>query len=291
MKGIIIKGIGGFYYVKTSDGEIHECRARGVFRKEGITPAIGDRTEIQIFKNGKGNITEIEPRSSYMKRPPVANIDTLLIVAAAASPDPSLFLLDKMIINAEICAITPALCINKSELADTKRLREIYESAGYRVFEVSVYENSGIEELKKYIGGRCTAFAGLSGVGKSSLLNLITGGSMETGAVSEKISRGRHTTRHVELIPLEGGGYVLDTPGFSSLEITGVKAEDLGKYFPEIRANAVCRFRGCSHLSEPDCGVRDALERGEIAKERFESYKALYEQLKNVKEWQLQDRQ
>ena len=281
--GIIIKGIGGFYYVRTETGDIYECKARGIFRKEKITPAIGDKVKISI--NGeKGHIEEIEPRSTYMIRPPVANVDTLVLVAATASPAPSLFLLDKMTVNAEMRGIEPVICLNKIDLADGKYIKDIYKKAGYNVFEVSVYENKGIDELAEYIKGRISAFAGLSGVGKSSLLNCITGSSMETGSVSDKISRGKHTTRHVELMELAGGGSVLDTPGFSSLEITGIEPEELEQYFPEIKRHIGCRFRGCAHIAEPDCGVIAAVENGDIAKERYESYCELYRQLKAAKQ-------
>lgn len=285
MKGTIIKGIGGFYYVKTSQN-VYECKARGLFRKQRITPMIGDKVEIET-DGEKGSIVDIFDRTSYLVRPPVANIDTMLLVVAAASPEPNLFLIDKMLVNAEINNIRPAICINKTDLEKREDIQRIYEKAGYRLFFVSAEKNEGIDELQDFLQGKTTAFAGLSGVGKSSLLSIITEDKLETGSVSEKIRRGKHTTRHVELFELPDGGFVLDTPGFSSLEVEGIKADELWQYFPEMNDSAnKCRFRGCSHINEPDCFVKDKLLSGKLSQERYESYKQLYEQLKSVKEWE-----
>lgn len=285
MKGTIIKGIGGFYYVKVSD-TIYECKARGILRKQRITPMIGDKVEIELCGE-KGSITEILPRSSFLVRPPVANVDTMMLVAAAASPEPNLFLIDKMLVNAEINNIEPVICINKTDLAVRDDIKEAYSKAGYRILSVSAEKQEGLDTLVEYLAGKTTAFAGLSGVGKSSILNIITEDKLETGSVSEKIQRGKHTTRHVELFELHGGGFVLDTPGFSSLEVEGIKAEDLQKYFPEMTdCIDKCRFRGCSHINEPDCAVKEKLDKGKISKHRYESYVQLYNQLKSVKEWE-----
>lgn len=284
MNGIIVKGIGGFYYIKASDDNVYECKARGIFRKEHITPMIGDRVEIEV-KGGKGSIMAILPRTTQLIRPPVANIDTLVLVIAAASPDPNLHLIDKMLINAEINGISPIICINKTDLAHREDLEEIYKN--YQIINVSAEKNEGIDNLNEVITGKVSAFSGLSGVGKSSLLNLITNMKMETGEVSEKISRGRHTTRHIELLELKTGGFVLDTPGFSSLEIEGIKADELHEYFPEMAdAKYNCRFRGCSHINEPDCAVKELLKTGRLAQSRYESYKELYNALKQIKEWE-----
>lgn len=283
--GTIIKGIGGFYYVKAS-GKVYECKARGVFRKQKITPMIGDRVEIELIGE-KGSIAKILPRSSFLVRPPVANVDTMMLVVAAASPEPNLFLIDKMLVNAEINNIEPAVCINKTDIASREDIAEIYSKAGYKVFCVSAEKQEGTAELMDYLEGKTTAFAGLSGVGKSSLLNIITDDDLETGSVSEKIQRGKHTTRHVELFEMKGGGFVLDTPGFSSLEVEGIKAEDLWQYFPEMaNSQNKCRFRGCSHINEPDCFVKEKVENGEMASSRYESYIELYNKLKSVKEWE-----
>ena len=285
MKGKIYKGIGGFYYVKDSDGTVIECKARGKFRKEHIVPMIGDDVEFEV-KNGKGSITDIYPRKNKLIRPAVANIDLVVVVAAAKSPEPNTALIDKMLVNAEINGIDAIVCINKSDLAECDRLIEIYSRAGYKTLCVSAQSGEGIQELISCIKGRTAAFAGVSGVGKSSLLTLITGSELETGAVSEKISRGRHTTRHVELFEMSCGGYVLDTPGFSSIETEDITATELWECFPEMReAAGKCRFRGCVHIGEPDCAVKKMLEDGSIAQTRYESYKDLYELLKEKKLW------
>lgn len=286
MTGTIIKGIGGFYYVE-ADGSVYECKARGIFRKEHITPAIGDRVEISV-KNGKGAIEKILPRSSYLKRPAAANIDTLMLVVAAASPDPNLFLIDKMLINAETNGINSVICINKTDIASGEPIEKIYSSAGYPVVSVSAERDGCAEALSPYLAGHTTAFAGLSGVGKSTILSRITGGELETGSVSEKIRRGRHTTRHVELFTLREGGYVLDTPGFSSLEITEVsdiEADELWEYFPEIAAAKGCRFRGCRHINEPECAVKRLVAEGRIMPSRYDSYRAIYDILLKEKNW------
>lgn len=286
MTGIIIKGIGGFYYVKTADQCIYECRARGKFRKDKITPMIGDKVEIET-DGEKGSIVKIFDRRNSLIRPPVANIDKLVIVVAAAVPDPNLFLIDKMLINAEINGIDAVICINKTDLASGEKIEQIYEMAGYEVITLSALKNKGIDKLMPVLKDSVTAFAGLSGVGKSSLLNLITGENAETGSVSDKILRGRHTTRHVELFELKNGGFILDTPGFSSFEIEGIGANELWEYFPEMRnVSDECKYRGCSHINEPGCKVKELLETGGLYESRYESYKELYNILKEVKEWE-----
>lgn len=293
MNGTIVKGIGGFYYVKTADKTEYECKARGIFRKERITPMIGDRVEIELNESvseegyPKASITKIYPRVSSLVRPPVANIDSMILVVAASSPEPNLFLIDKMLVNAEIGGIRPVICINKSDLATRADIAQIYTKAGYEVIETSAEENFGMEKIQAVLKDKVTAFAGLSGVGKSSILNIVTDEKIETGAVSEKISRGKHTTRHVELFELKYGGFVLDTPGFSSLEIEEIKADELWRYFSEMEdCEGQCRFRGCSHINEPDCAVKAKLERGEMSESRYASYKEIYEKLKAIKDWQ-----
>ncbi len=285
MVGTIIKGIGGFYYVKVSD-KIYECKARGVFRKEKITPMIGDKVKIEL--NGeKGSIAEILPRSSFLVRPPVANVDTMMLVVAASSPEPNLFLIDKMLTYAEMNNILPAVCINKTDLERREDIKKTYQKAGYEVFSVSAESGEGIGEILAYLQGKTTAFAGLSGVGKSSLLSIVTEDKLEVGSVSEKIQRGKHTTRHVELFELKSGGFVLDTPGFSSLEIEGIAADDLWRFFPEMSdSQNKCRFRSCSHINEPDCFVKGKVDDGEMALSRYESYVQMYSKLKSVKEWE-----
>lgn len=286
INGIIVKGVGGFYYVKADGGSEYECRARGLFRKERITPMIGDRVKIEESGENKGYIIKIYERSSSLVRPPVANIDTMILVAAAAEPEPNLFLMDKMLINAEISGIEPIICINKSDLCKRRDIEEIYGLAGYKVLTASAENGEGIDTLKDVLKNKVTAFAGLSGVGKSSLLSLITDERLKTGAVSEKIQRGRHTTRHVELFELDGGGYVLDTPGFGSLEVEGIEAGALCEYFPEMKNAGECRFRGCSHINEPGCAVKELVEAGKMAQSRYACYKELYEKLKQIKAWE-----
>lgn len=285
MKGKIYKGIGGFYYVATDTDEIIECKARGKFRKDHIIPIIGDDVEIEV-KNGKGSITEIYERKNSLIRPAVANIDLIVVVVAAKDPDPATFVTDKMLVNAEINGIEAVVCINKTDLAENAELKEVYEKSGYKTICVSATENNGLDALFEIIKGKTAAFAGVSGVGKSTILSHITGMSLETGEVSDKISRGRHTTRHVELFKVAGGGYVLDTPGFSSVETEDITAEELEECFPEIREiSGECRFRGCAHLEEPDCAVKQAVSDGTIPQSRYESYKELYEIQRSKKQW------
>lgn len=286
MEGIITKGIGGFYYVKATDANMYECKARGIFRNEKIIPIIGDRVIINV-ENGKGSIVKILPRRTQLLRPSVANIDMLVLVVAAASPEPNKFLIDKMLINAQINSIKPIICINKTDISDGFELEKIYKSAEYEVVMVCAENETGIDNLIDIIKGQVSAFAGLSGVGKSSILSIITKNKLETGEISEKISRGKHTTRHVELFPLKEGGFVFDTPGFSSIEICGVRPEDLQNYYPEMEnAKYMCRFRGCAHIDEPGCAVKALLETGEMYQSRYDSYKEIYKQLKSVKEWE-----
>ncbi len=285
MQGIILKGIGGFYYIETETG-IVECKARGVFRKKGLTPLAGDICEI----SGGGSIEKILPRKNAFIRPPVANVDKMFIVFAAASPSPVTEVIDKLTVAAESSNVKPSIVINKMDISDIEsvEITETYKKTGYDVFSVSAKTGEGVEKLKNALGGCISVFAGCSGVGKTSLMNLILpDAGLETGSVSEKISRGKHTTREVILLPLEGGGYVADTPGFSSLEIDDIRAEELEGYFPEFGDYiGNCRFRGCSHINEPDCRVKEAVEKGIIGKSRYESYIKFYERLKNIKEWE-----
>ncbi len=285
MRGKIYKGIGGFYYVNTENEEIIECKARGKFRKEHIIPIIGDEVEVEV-KNGKGTISEIYPRKNSLIRPAVANIDMVIVVVAAKSPDPAPYVIDKMLVNAEINGIDAMVCINKTDLANYDELKCIYEKAGYKTVAVSGETREGIDELRSIIKDKTTAFAGVSGVGKSTILSHIIGSELETGAISDKISRGRHTTRHVELFKLKDGGYILDTPGFSSVETEDISADELDECFPEIsNVKNGCRFRTCAHIDEPDCSVKKAVDNGEIPVSRYESYRELYEILRGKKSW------
>lgn len=285
--GTIIKGIGGFYYVDIGETTA-VCRARGRLRKTHELPIVGDRVEIGLDGDGTGSVTKILPRKNFLVRPSVANIDLLVAVSAAATPSPDYLLTDKLLAVAEHRGIEAMVCINKTDLADRDEIESflsVYRSAGYRALAVCAEDGQGTDELFSLIEGKTAAFAGLSGVGKSSLLSLVTGRELAVGGVS-RIERGRHTTRHVELIPTRSG-YIFDTPGFSRLEPEGIKADELRLLFPEMAAlEGQCRFRGCTHLAEPDCAVLEAVKNGFIAESRHKSYREIYETLKNINEWE-----
>lgn len=289
--GIILKGIGGFYYVDTAAGLV-ECKARGKFRIQGGKPVIGDRVTIQLNEDGTGYILSMEPRKTELLRPAVANIDQLLIVCSAAAPKTEPFLIDKITSIASRKNMDTIIVINKMDLDRGDYLAAIYTKAGFPVYRVSAETGEGIEALRDCLRGRISAFAGNSGVGKSSLLNrLYPQFHAQVGAISEKIERGRHTTRHVELMKLPEGGYLADTPGFSAFQAEKmdlVLAADLQDTFREFEPYlGRCRFTGCAHVKEKGCAVRTAVEAGEIPKERHESYCRLYESVKDIKEWSL----
>lgn len=288
MQGIIFKGIGGFYYVKAENGLIYECKARGIFRKEKIKPMIGDRVEIDIIDETHGNVEKIMERKSQLIRPPVSNIDLLVVVIATTNPEPDFYFIDKLLVMAESRGIKPSLCINKTDISSAEKIKEIYKNTGYPIFEACAIDNKLPDDLYGYLEGKTTSFAGLSGVGKSSLLNLLVDDDLETGAISDKIQRGKHTTRHVELFELKNGGYVLDTPGFSSFEAEIMTPQELSDYFPEMSEfKNGCRFSGCAHVNEPDCIVKNAVRDGLISQSRYESYCKMYDTLKQIKQWEL----
>lgn len=292
MLGKITKGIAGFYYVHGEDGCLYECKAKGVFRKDGIKPLVGDNVNISVLDAEKklGNLDEILPRKSELLRPAAANIDQVLVMFAAAKPAPNFNLLDRFLIRMGLEQIPVAVGFNKCELvtdAQIAEIKEIYTLAGYPVYFFSVKEQSGLDDLKEALNGKTTALAGPSGVGKSSLMNyLCPQAEMETGDVSRKIERGRHTTRHAELFVLHRDTYVMDTPGFSSLYVNEIEAQELWSYFPEMRdAEKECRFTGCCHMEEPDCEVKSRVASGRIAKQRYESYRQLYTELSSIKRY------
>lgn len=288
MQGVIIKALSGFYYVKTESGTV-ECRARGRFRLDGSSPLVGDRVEISLDANGKGRVDKLLPRKNFFIRPAVANIDLLIAVASEVNPVTDPFLIDRVTAFAEHMGCEVLICINKSDAARVSRLRDIYATSGYRVIETSAVTGEGVEELRGCIAGKVCAFSGNSGVGKSSLLNALEPGlGLETGVVSEKLGRGRHTTRHVEIFPA-GGAFVADTPGFASFDmeqLPPIPKEELQFCFPEFGPYiGKCRFDDCARLKEPGCAVREAMDEGKINASRHLSYARLYEISAKYKEW------
>ena len=286
MQGKIIKGIAGFYYVQTKCG-IYECKAKGSFRNKKLKPFVGDNVEITVLdeEKKKGNMEEILERKNFLIRPAVANVDQTLVIFAAAKPDPNLNLLDRFLIMMEQKDVPVILVFNKTDVAEASKLEEyaeIYENCGYQVLRVSALQEDGISEIKEVLKGKTSTVAGPSGVGKSSIINLLQSDiHMETGNISEKIERGKHTTRHSELIAIAEDTYIFDTPGFSSLYVTDMEKEELKSYFPEFAPyEEECKFLGCVHVNEPICGVKEALKDGKISQSRYENYKLLYEELK-----------
>lgn len=292
MQGKIIKGIAGFYYVHAGDGQIYECKARGIFRKENVKPLVGDMVELEVLDEAEneGSIRKILPRKSRLIRPAVANIDQALVIFAVLKPEPNFNLLDRFLIMMEQQDLPCMICFNKSDIAserERKALQSSYETCGYQVLFISVKEREGLETLRALLQGKTTTVAGPSGVGKSSLINYLhPQAAMETGAISEKIDRGKHTTRHSELFVLDRDSYIMDTPGFSSLQLFDMEKEDLKDFYPEFRNyEGGCRFRGCAHISEPDCRVKAALAEGKISDVRYHNYTVLYEELKNRRKY------
>ena len=292
MQGKIVKGISGFYYVYVAGTGIYECKAKGAFRKQKIKPLVGDNVEIAVIdeQEKKGNVENIFPRKNQLIRPAVANIDMALVIFAAAKPDPNFNLLDRFLCMMEYQNIPVTICFNKKDLVSQEtieQLKSIYEPAGYHVLFTSTKSGGGIEEVKSLFTGKTATVAGPSGVGKSSIINMLQDEVvMETGVISTKIERGKHTTRHSEIIPVMKDSFIMDTPGFSSMDVPGFEKEELWTCYPEFREyEPYCRFQGCSHINEPDCGVKSALEEGKISNVRYENYKLLYEELKNIRKF------
>ncbi len=290
INGKIIKGIGGFYYVDTENG-LYECRARGIFRKNKITPLVGDRVSISVVdeENKKGVVEEIEERDTELVRPPIANVDKALIVFAIKNPSPNLSLLDRFIVLAEKENLEIVIVFTKVDL-DTDgellgELKDIYEVSGYKVISVSNKLKLNIDKIKEELKEKTVVFAGPSGVGKSRLLNEVDKNfELKTGEVSDKIKRGKHTTRHAELLKLECGGMVADTPGFSSLTLDDIDESELKEYFIEFDKYDECRFGSrCIHENEPSCAVKEAVENGDISKKRYESYIQLLNEIRSGK--------
>lgn len=292
MTGKIIKGIAGFYYVHDGHSKTYACKAKGIFRNRNIKPLVGDDVEFTVLDeaDSEGNIDAILPRRNALVRPAVSNVDQALVVFSITHPEPNLNLLDRFLVMMLSQEVPVTICFNKIDLNGEEamqRYRNIYETAGYPVFFTSTYEQTGIEEIRSLLRGKTTVLAGPSGVGKSSLTNLIQPEArMETGGISEKISRGKHTTRHAELFYVETGTYMMDTPGFSSMFIADMEENRLKDYFPEFAEyEEACRFLGCVHIGEPVCGVKAAVWDGKISESRYENYKLLYQELKDKRRY------
>ncbi len=288
LKGVITKGIGGFYYINTEKGLI-ECRARGIFRKMGISPLVGDFVEVELSREdeSKGVIANICDRKNQLIRPAVANVSRMAVVVALENPKPNTYVLDKLLASAEYIGLKILICFNKSDLTRDYSIAGVYADAGFDVLITSAADNVNCEELKDFLKNEITVFAGNSGVGKSSLLNRIMNEEMfETGEVSGRVERGRHTTRHSELVGLPFGGYIIDTPGFSSFDINEIPLDELAPMFREFAEHmGNCRFPDCGHTVEPDCEVISAVNSGKVSLSRHESYKLLYNEIKNQKKW------
>lgn len=288
MQPYIIKGIGGFYYVQTEQ-DVLECKAKGIFRKKKITPLAGDKVCLEI-ENGGNVIAEILPRKNFMIRPPIANLDVLFIVSSTTQPTPSTLVIDKMSAIAVDKGIQPTLVITKGDLRDSAELREAYRAAGIPVICIDYATGQGIEKVREMIRGRLCAFCGNSGVGKSTLLNAVVPGlAQQTADISQKLGRGKHTTREVTIFEA-CGGLIADTPGFASLDTLKacyIPPENLEFAFPEFKPYfGECKFTGCSHRTETGCAVREALQNGELSQSRYQSYVTMYEEAQQINEWE-----
>lgn len=289
--GIIIKGIGGFYYVEAADDIIYECKARGVFRKEKITPLAGDKVEISVDENNKNSIDKIYERRNMFKRPPIANVDKLVIVSSVCDPRPNLLIIDRLSAVAVYKNVEPIIVFTKNDLQSADEYIEIYKKAGFKTFAVSNETGEGIGEIKAVIENGVCVFTGNSGVGKSSLINrMYPDFALETGEISKKLGRGRHTTRHVELLKINNG-YIADTPGFSSLDFETndlIKKDELAFCFPDFSDYIdSCKFSTCAHVNDKGCRLIEAVNNGDVMRSRHESYVTMYNEVKDIKDWQL----
>lgn len=289
-----MKGISGFYYVYVAGTGIYECKAKGAFRKDGIKPLIGDNVEITETQDSEieltGNVDHILPRKNVLVRPAVANIDMALVIFAAAKPEPNFNLLDRFLCMMEFQKVPVTICFNKCDLIseeEKEKLRQIYKASGYPVLFTSTKTGENMDALKACLKGKTATVAGPSGVGKSSIINCLQSNlHMETGDISAKIERGKNTTRHSQIVPIMEDTFIMDTPGFSSMDVPGMEKEDLWKCYPEfLPFEPYCRFQGCSHVNEPDCGVKEALSDGKISKIRYENYVLIYNEMKNMRKY------
>lgn len=294
-KGLIMKALSGYYYVLPEGEETGslpvQCRARGVFKKKGITPLVGDDVQFEYTENGEGTVMDIMPRRSRLVRPPVANVEYAVLVFSVAEPDLNLQLLDKFLVHIENSGLIPLICLTKMDLLKPGEANvvqsaiHLYKSIGYSVHVTSSKKREGLETIEEALAGSISVFAGQSGVGKSSLLNaMIPDLNLMTSEISHRLGRGRHTTRHVELLPLGKGGLIADTPGFSQLDFVELEVENLGECFKEFREPAEnCKFRGCLHVHEPGCAVIEAVQQGRIAKSRYDHYVQFLQEMKDKK--------
>ena len=285
MQGKIIKGIAGFYYIYAEDGNVYECKAKGIFRKDNFKPLVGDNAEISVLDQEakEGSVTAILPRRNSLIRPAVANVDQAFVIFAMEDPKPNFLLLDRFLIMMEQQGIPAVICFNKKDLGEKEELERLYQTytgCGYQVVLSSTLEGEGIDEIRQILRGKTTVVAGPS-------TNCMQGEiQMETGEISRKLKRGKHTTRHSQVIPVEKDTFLVDTPGFSSLYLTDMEEDELRNYFPEfLKYEPQCRFQGCRHIHEPDCGVKEALAEGKISQLRYEDYLALYEELKEKRRY------
>ncbi len=291
-RGKIIRAIAGFYYVDVKDLGLLECRAKGAFRNDGIKPLVGDDVEVEILDGAVmlGNITKILPRKNFLERPAAANVDRAVVIFSASFPKPNLNLLDRFLLMMRTRNIESGICFNKTDASDADELEGLvrtYSGSGCRVYKTSAVTGEGLDELLEDLCGKTTVFAGPSGVGKSSIVNRIfPDANMETGEISEKIKRGRHTTRHSELFSPKEGVYIMDTPGFTSLRLPDIEKADIKRHYPEFdEYGEMCRFCGCAHIDEPDCAVRGAVDAGKISKSRYDGYRQFYDEIGRMKRY------
>lgn len=291
LNGKIIKGIAGFYYVYAENGNTYECKAKGSFRKNGIKPLIGDNVEIDVIDDVEhsGNIISVLERKNRLIRPEVANIDQALVVAALKNPEPNFIMLEKLLLQFMTKDIPIVLCFNKTDIADESLINDalsIYENSGLTLIVTSADDGTGIDELKALLKSKVTAIAGPSGVGKSSIINRLQKDiTMETGEISDKLKRGKHTTRHSQIIPIEEDTFIIDTPGFTSMDVFSVTEDELKDYYEEFSEFDGCYFTPCSHIHEPDCAVKTALSNGKINKKRYDNYVHIYDEIKRSRKY------